>query len=310
MNITMIHFRQLRIPQWYSALGVSAFMVALLGAQASAITPLPTPPPSPGSYGLEATKTQAPPKQGAAISVPANGASFTTSPTTVSGICPNGLLVQVLDNNVMVGAVMCKNGSFSLQVSLFSGKNELSALVFDNTNQEGPVSSTVTVTYNNTHFTSFGQQVTLTSQYGRRAASVGSPLDWPLQLTGGSGPYAFSIDWGDGSASQLKSQSVAGQLTIEHVYKSAGIYNVNIRVVDSNGVTAFLQVVAIANGTPVPSAGSTASKQKTAPVVKVLWIPSAISLLFVLPSYWLGRRSQLVALRHKMDKERDAYEKE
>lgn len=309
----MMYLRQLRLPKWCSAFGVSLFVVVLCGAQAAAITPLPTPPPSPGSYGLEATKTQAPPKQGATISVPANGASFTTSPTTVSGICVDGLLVQVLDNNVMVGSVMCKNGSFSLQVSLFSGKNDLSALVFDDTNQEGPVSNTVTVTYNNTHFTSFGQQVTLTSQYGRRAASVGTPLDWPLQLSGGTGPYAFSIDWGDGSASQLQSQALAGGLTIEHVYKSAGVYEVNIRAVDSKGVTAFLQVVAIANGSPSAASGtsgSSSSSSKTQPQTKVLWVPSAISMVLLIPAFLLGQMSKLTSLRHKMDKERDAYEKE
>ena len=112
-------------------IGISLFVLLATVQPVSAITPLPTPDPKPGSYGLEATKTQPAPTVGATISTPGNGASFTTSPTTVNGICPSGLLVQVYNNNVMVGSVMCVNNSFSLQVSLFAGTNELSATVFD-----------------------------------------------------------------------------------------------------------------------------------------------------------------------------------
>src|SRR5690606_24847963 len=94
----------------------------------------------------------------------------------------------------------------------------------------------------------FAEQITLTSTYGRRSAAVGSNLSWSLQLSGGTAPYAFSIDWGDGSDLELKSQALAGVITIQHVYKSAGVYQINIKVTDANGVTAFLQLVAVANG--------------------------------------------------------------
>ena len=158
-------------------------------------------------------------------------------------------------------------------------------------------------------FTAFGALITLTSSYGRRSAPAGSELSWPLQLSGGTGPYAFSIDWGDGSTAELKSQSLAGLVTISHVYKKAGIYQVNIKVTDSNGVSAFLQVIAVASG-KVDAATSTTSNSDTAAttVTKVLWIPAAIALLLLLPTYWLGRRSQLVSIRNKMLKERDAMQ--
>ncbi|RYF29241.1 MAG: hypothetical protein EOO17_02090 [Chloroflexi bacterium] len=92
--------------------------------------------------------------------------------------------MQILNNGVMVGSVMCSNGSFTLQVSLFAGTNELSALVYDDLDQAGPVSNIVTVTYNDTRFTAFGSLITLTSSYGRRSAAAGGPLSWPLQLSG------------------------------------------------------------------------------------------------------------------------------
>lgn len=284
-------------------------VLVLGGVQASALTPLPTPDPMPGGFGLEATKTQAPPTQGATITVPGNGASFDSSPITVQGICPTGLLVQIYNNNVMVGAVMCENGSFGLEVSLFAGTNDLKAVVYDELDQAGPESNVVSVTYTDTRFTAFGELVTLTSTYGRRSSPAGTQLIWPLQLSGGTGPYAFSIDWGDGSEAQLMSQSLAGALNIAHTYKNAGIYQINIRVTDANGVSAFLQLIAVSSGEVDPAlAASGETEGGIRERVIILWIPAAVALLLLGPAYWLGRRSQLVSLRNKMLKERDKYQ--
>lgn len=288
-------------------IGMCLLALAAYAQPAAALNPIPTPEPKPGSYGLEATKTKPAPTQGATITTPGNGASFSTSPTTVNGICPDGLLVQVFDNGVMVGSVMCSGGSFSLQVSLFAGTNELTALVYDELDQTGPPSNVVTVNYTDTSFTAFGAQITLTSSYGRRSAAAGTELSWPLQLSGGTGPYAFSIDWGDGSAPELKSQALAGVVTISHTYKKAGIYQVNIKVTDVNGVSAFLQVIALSNG-KVDGTATTSEPTDTASTTKILWIPALVALVLLIPAYWLGRRSQLVSLRNKMLKERDTYQ--
>ncbi len=297
-----------RSAQWaaLAAAGACLLVLVVFGRGAVAITALPTPDNMPGSYGLEATKKQAPPKVGATIATPGNGASFTTSPITVTGVCPNGLLVQVYNNGVMVGAVMCKNGSYSIQVSLFAGANELSAIVYDDLGQAGPVSNKVTVNYTDTRFTAFGQLITLTSSYGRRSAAAGSQLDWPLQLSGGAGPYAFSIEWGDGSAAELKSHSIAGLLTVAHVYKKAGIHQMNVKVTDSNGVSAFLQLIAVASG-KVEEATTTQTPTNTAAKPSIMWVPTIVTLALLLPAFWLGRLSQLVSLKRKMLKERDSY---
>ena len=287
---------------------VAGLLVLFMASTAQAITPLETPDPKPGSFGIEATKKQPPPSRGATISTPGNGASFANSPITVSGICPTGLLVQVYNNNVMVGATMCTNGSFRVQVGLFPGTNELTVIVYDDLGQAGPVSNTVRVTYRDTNLAAFGQEMTLTSTYGRRSAPAGSQLTWPLQLSGGTGPYAFSIDWGDGSKAELKSQSLAGLVSIAHTYSKAGIYNVNITVTDTNGLTAFLQVVAVASGQVDEAAtASTDETGSTAAKPQILWIPTIVALILLLPTYWLGKRSQLVIIRNKMLKERDNY---
>jgi len=284
-------------------IGMCLLSVLILSHPAAALNQITTPTPKPGSYGVEATKKQAPPSQAATITTPGNGAGFSSPTTTVTGICQNDLLVQVYDNGVMVGSVICKGGSFTLQISLFGGTNELTAIVYDDLEQAGPTSNAVTVTYTDTRFSAFGQLITLTSSYGRRSAPAGSELSWPLQLSGGTSPYAFSIDWGDGSKPELKSQATAGVVTINHTYKNAGIYQVNVTVTDVNGVSAFLQVIAVASG-KVDAAGSAAGTSSGgATTTKVLWIPAAVALLLLVPTYWLGRRSQLVSLRNKLLKD-------
>lgn len=294
---------------WAVPIAATSLLVsAFFSLPSYGLNPIPTPGPQPGGFGVEATKPQPPPTKGATITVPGDGASFTTSPITVSGICPSGLLIELLNNGVLVGSVMCENGSFRLEVSLFTGTNELQAIVYDDLDQAGPKSNIRKVTYSNTNFTAFGELVTLTSSYGRRSAQTGTILAWPLQLSGGSGPYAFSIDWGDGSDTELMSQLMSGVVNIQHTYKRAGIYRVNVKVTDVNGVSAFLQLIAVSSGKVEAPTNSAEDEGKSGTRTVVMWVPAAVSLLMLPPAYWLGRRSQIVSLRNKMLKERDNYQ--
>ena len=288
---------------------MTGVMVTVLVAQPvhAAINQIPIPNPKPGSYGLEATKKQPPPDTAPSISTPGSGASYGNSPITVGGTCKTGLLVEILNNGVLVGTVMCVNGSFTIQVSLFTGQNDLTAIQYDDLGQASPVSNTVSVTFNNASPTAFGASITLTSVYGRRAANPNDSLSWPLQLSGGTGPYAFSIDWGDGNSPELKSQALAGLIDIKHTYKQAGIYKLTIRVTDVNGVSAFLQLVVVVNGTAAAAATGDAKEDSTTVVTKVLWIPALIILLLLLPTYWLGRRSMMVSLRKRLEKDMESF---
>jgi len=203
---------------------------------------------------------------------------------------------------------MCENGSFSIQVSLYTGLNDLTAYQYDDLDQASPISNTVTVTFNNgTTGSVFSSPITLTSNYGRRAANPGATLTWPLILSGGTGPYAFSIDWGDGSQPELKSQALSGVVEISHTYKQAGLYRVTVKVTDANGQTAFLQLIAIANGTPKTVTSSTTNNGSTTVITKVLWIPMVFLFLLVPLTYWIGRRSMLVSLHRRLEKDMENY---
>jgi len=286
--------------------------LTLVPTTAYAITAIPDPSSGVGSFGIEATKPQPPPQTTATIASPSNGASYTTSPITVTGSCTVGLLVQVYDNSVLAGAANCTSGSFSLQVTLFTGQNDIDAYQYDDLNQASPDSNHVTVTYNNASTTAFGTLITLTSNYGRMAADPGATLNWPLLLSGGTGPYAFSINWGDGSPPTLQPQATSGQLTVSHVYNQSGIYQVTVKVTDANGVTAFLQLVGVANGQPAASAtGSSSSGSNksgtTTAAAKVDWAPAAATVVLLVPSFWLGRRSELVSLHRKLEHDMENY---
>ena len=265
-----------------------------------------------GSVGLQGVIPSPPPSRGATIVNPSNGATFTDLPITVNGICPAGLLVKIFSNEVFVGSTTCANGSYSLQVDLFSGQNDLVARVYDALDQAGPDSNKVTVTYKDAQFLQFSSRVSLTSVYAQRGAPPNTELDWPVLLEGGTGPYAVSVDWGDGTAPDLISVTSAGTINLKHTYKVAGVYKIVVKATDKNGEKAFLQLVgqatgAIQNQTAGNNSGNLIIKRE------LLWWPALEMLPFVLAAFWLGGRHAVEAkqkqIQDAIDKERSAPKK-
>lgn len=275
--------------------------VGLVG-EARAASPFP-PEQASGSIGLQGTISTAAPTRGATIATPSNGAIFTSLPITVSGLCPSGLLVKIFANNVFVGSVVCQNGSYSIQVDLFSGQDDLVARVYDALDQAGPDSNTVTVTFNDAQFLQFGTHVTLTSDYAERGSPPGQQLTWPVILSGGTAPYAMSVDWGDGTATDLLSEATQGTITLSHTYKTAGIYKVIVKATDKNGGEAFLQLVAVATG--ASQSNSKGGNGNAVIETKVLWWPAVAMVPLIFAAFWVGRRHELYTLRKQLEKNRD-----
>ncbi len=270
---------------------------------ASAAAPPPQNPQS-GSAGLEGTVQTPPPSTAATITTPTTGQSFTKMPITVAGTCTSDLLVKIFANNVFVGSALCISGSYSLQVDLFDGRNDLVARIFDSLDQPGPDSNIVTVTYNNTQFTGTGiSRLTLTSPYARRGANPGQQLTWPIIISGGTAPYALSVDWGDGKGATLYSEPFAGTVDIDHVYANAGVYVVTVKGTDKNGQTAFLQLVGQANGAAgkADATGGNNFAVLATTQTKVSWLPVIIAAILMLFAFWLGRRYELTELRKHLE---------
>ncbi len=291
----MKHFL-VEIRRALTALVICSIVIGTSGL-ASAAAPAPENPKS-GSMGVTGTLASAPPTTGATITTPRNGQTFTNLPITVAGLCPTGLLVKIFDNNVFMGSVMCTSGSYSIQIDLFSGQNDLIARVYDSLDQAGPDSNVITVTFNDSQFNPSGTPLlVLTSDYARRGANPGDTLLWPIILSGGTGPYAISIDWGDNKPQDLISQQFQGVVDLKHIYDTAGVYNVIIKATDKNGLTAYLQVIGVANGAVTQSAGNGDAGSEIITIEKVLWLPALIMIPLILISFWLGRRYELSTLR-------------
>lgn len=280
---------------------VAAFFLVLGADGASAQS---TGPVQSGSVGLTGTISAPPPTQGATISFPTNGQSFETVPIVVTGICPDGLLVKIFKNNVFAGSVQCVNGNFSLQMDLFVGTNELIARVYDDLDQPGPDSNTVTVSFKSSSFNA-PNRVTLTSNYAKRGANPSQTLTWPVILSGGTGPYAFSVDWGDGKEPDLFTEPFPGTIELKHIYDQPGVYNVLVKVVDANGVTAFLQLVGVANG-PLSQTNDTGNDKQstgfTTTKTKVVWWPAAVIVPFAVSTFWLGKRYMLRMMKKRIER--------
>jgi hypothetical protein len=294
----MLMFTNRRSYLWCLILVVAALIFGSWQLASAGSTPATN--PQSGSVGLEGTIPSPPPKIGATITIPTNGQAFTTLPITVHGLCPEGLLVKVFKNNIFGGSAICTSGSYSVTADLFSGKNDLVARVYDALDQAGPDSNIVTVTYNDAQYAIFGPYISLTSDYARRGANPGDTLDWPIILTGGTGPYAISVDWGDGKNPDLSSEQFPGTLTLHHKYDSSGVYRILIKATDKNGETAYLQLVGVTNGKATSStASSTASK--TVYIVRVLWWPAAVAIPLIVATFWFGRRHELYVLRKQLE---------
>jgi len=160
-----------------------------------------------GSIGIEGQISADPPDTAATISSPAPGSVFSNTPITVTGLCPGTTLVKVFANGVFVGSAQCTSGSYSLQIDLFNGVNDLVAIVFDELDQQGPSSNTVSVSYEGAQGASPIERITLSSNFARKGENPGDTLNWPIVVSGGVGPYAVSVNWGDGEESLISVQN-------------------------------------------------------------------------------------------------------
>lgn len=301
-NITKIKYTLTATTMFYYCCIVGVLLLAVFTFGARAQVSPPPENPQDGAVGMQGTITAPPPSQAATISVPAAGQVFEDVPITVSGLCPDGTLIKVFKNNIFAGSVECDGGSYSIEIDLFIGENELVARVFDDLDQEGPASSTTIVNFNNPGGGTVSRP-TLTSNFAKRGANPGQTLIWPINLSGGQGPYAVSVDWGDESAPDLFTQEFPGTFDIEHVYNRPGVYNIVIKVTDANGNPAFLQLVGVANGplsqvdAPAAAEGGIFSSD-----ARILWQPAALLIPFIVSTFWLGKKYQMKQFKDKIER--------
>ncbi len=272
------------------------------------------------SYTVNGRVPAPPLSQGAVITYPTDGQVFTSVPITVHGTCPQNSYVKLTLNGAFDGTAWCNaNGTFDIQTGLMEGMNVLTAQDYNTTDDPGPATPSVHVTYA-PPAQSPGQPITqrptrpqgivvtgpaaagstlplfLSSEFHFQAFAPGSTFNWSVVVLGGRPPFYLLVDWSDGStSSRLLDKNLA--LQIEHRYKKSGYYPVRIQATDANGQRAFLQLAALIK---VPGTGGFAlPTQPTGPGFLSqhghwLWLawPAYGTIVLMTFSFWLGERQE------------------
>jgi hypothetical protein len=262
------------------------------------------PGPEAGSVGLSGTMPKAAPTTAATIGGPGDKQHFGTSPITVSGTCPLGTMVEVYKNDIFAGSAHCDDQeTYTLKIDLLIGQNVLIARVYDALNQAGPDSNAVTVFYDavppqldSLSFMNFNdRQLLLNTDAIYRGIFPNQLLNIPINIIGGTPPFAVNVEWGD-STNKVLSRSDNLAFNAGHTYRKPGTYEISIQATDAQGHIAFLQVAAIVNGTPAAIASSNAATKTPANQLLVLWPLYAI-IATIVASFWLGEQREKRVLR-------------
>jgi hypothetical protein len=287
----------------YVPLGMLLLVVglSLIAYTASASSP----GPESGSIGLTGTVPANPPTVPATITAPSDQQHVTTSPVTVKGTCSVGLLVEIYKNDIFAGSTFCSDkGTYSIDVDLIFGANKLTAKVYDALNQAGPDSVAITVTYDVlpaqsaalTPLNFAGTQLLLNTDAVFRGSFPGQELAMPIDIIGGTPPYAINIQWGD-NGNNVVPRNNNDTFKAGHTYAKPGTYQISVQATDAVGRVAFITVASIINGQPI-SAGSTATPASTTNQLLVLW-PLYASAVGILVSFWLGERREKQILKKR-----------
>lgn len=259
-----------------------------------------SPGPEAGSIGLTGTVPGTPPAVAATITTPTDQKHFTLSPIVISGSCPKNTLVEIFKNDIFAGSSACTDaGVYSLDVDLIIGKNALKAIVYDALNQPGPDSNIVTVYYDIlptqssllTPLSFGGAQLVLNTDAVFRGAFPNQDLTVPIDIIGGSAPYAVNIQWGD-STNRVVPRNDNLSFNSAHAYSKPGTYQISLQATDSLGRVGFLTVAAIINGQPATGVAATApGSSETTSKLLALW-PLYTSSVAVVVSFWLGEKRE------------------
>lgn len=298
-RLNLIHYShsgRLR-PHEHTSYVLLSVLLLIVGVTLTAYTSFAaSPPPQSGSIGLTGTVPGKPPTLAATIASPGQNQRFSVTPIKVSGTCPAGTLVELFKNDIFAGSTSCdESGKYELEIDLLIGQNILVAKVYDDLNQPGPDSNSVTVFYDAlgaqaspvTSLDFGGAQLLLNTDAVFRGVFPDKELAVPIDILGGNPPYALNVQWGDSTNKVIpRNDNVTFNAT--HTYKRPGTYQISLQASDSQGRVAFLTVAAIVNGQPGVNAATTSpTTARPMSTLLALW-PLYTALVATVGSFWLG----------------------
>ena len=254
------------------------------------------------SISLTGAMPEPPPDTAATITSPSNGQTFSDSPITVEGTCPEGSLVEILKNNIFAGSALCDDdGTFSLDIDLFIDENELVARVYNTLNQPGPNSEPVNISYDAlppqdaalSPVDLTRERLLLNTDSVFRGTFPNETFSMPVEIIGGSPPFAVDVRWGDNESKTVPRENNQ-PFNISHTYTRPGSYQVNLQATDSDGRVAFLTTVVIINGQPdeIPAATDPSDDEsRFMNLLRIQWPIFAATLAMVI-SFWMGEQRE------------------
>lgn len=284
-----------------------------------------------GQYTITA-KVSAPALTDAAtLDSPNNGDVFTSSPISVKGTCPNDSYVVLYRNASLSGVAFCSAlNTYEIQTSLYLNGNILKVQAFNLTDDAGPITPEITVTYNPPIIiTSLTPSTTVTGpqQTGDNTATIPDSLpvitivytyheyatdrafEWAIDIAGGTSPYQINTHWGDGT-STLQTALTAQSLMISHQYSKTGIYIIKVNLIDASGKQNMLQLVAIIKEksshisvtNSLNNDGNTSLLSSGLVLLARNWLVlvwgSYATVLLMAISFWLGEQQKINVLVH------------
>lgn len=140
----------------------------------------------------------------------------------------------------------------------------------------------------------------------KRSVFTGDTITLPIRVTGGTPPYALSIDWGDG-LTELKTVLDTDYHNYQHTYKTAGIIGVSLKTTDAKGTTSFLQTIVQVNGTAT-SGTTTSTFSNIATGLSTVWteapVPLYVAAVTLVLGFWVGDIFQRLFARDGRGKKR------
>ncbi len=296
--------------------------LALCALMLFAITPTVTAE----NLSVGATIPYDPPTQAAVIDSSVEGTTVQDALFTLHGTCQlmsPVAAVTIIRNNQSIGSTVC-NGSFSLQIMLSPGVNDLIARTANASQLYGPDSQQVTVTLqlpaviptppapssepttpaaiavaaNNAAVQQL-MSMTVEPFSVMNNSSNGTAVTVHVVVGGGEHPYDVTLDWGDGSV-EVRTVDQAGTYEFTHTYQAAGNYVVQGKVHDVLGAeTRFQYAILTSVKIAAPSTvGVTKAKTGTGSTVIIgkgvnvanaaPYISATGGLIVAGLGYWLG----------------------
>lgn len=279
---------------------------------------------------VTATVPAPPLTEAATIESPQDGITVSSAQTSVMGTCPDNSYVSAYRNGVFAGTAVCVGQAYSIPVTLVKGGNTLVVQAYNSTDQPGPSTPSITITYvppvtSPDHLPNQLPNANDNGELGHGGSSSGGALPfivwtqfhfavfdtltdyrWSMHVEGGASPYSVRVNWGD-SKSTTKHVTDESPFSVTHRYRTPGYYPIVVTATDSQGRVAVVQLAGLIKN---PGAAGTIGSILAPPTVTttqgpsfwqshrwllVAW-PAYLLVLLMTVSFWLGERREYLLL--------------